>query len=586
MPRAFAALVAISVLSVTNASADVPPAPSYWTDSGIRDEGWPNTWNILGSDKFTITTAAEFGMFAHLLNSGAWSYFGCQAELAADIDLSAHLWVPVIIDYTFSANAAPVCFNGNGHQIRGLRIDDSCCAGYPGVAGLFGEFDGGTISDLHLVDVSIQLTGHHYYEYVGGLAGSANDATIERVTVSGDISAPGGKGYWLKVSYNPNAVGGIVGTGSLIIIDDCLNTATVSGAELVGGIIGCVFSDGQLSNLSNHGHISGDDYCIGGIVGGIYAGTVMNSLNTGVVTGETGGTGGISVGGIAGEFTIRSTPDTLDSYMANCWNGGDVMASDGSYVGGLVGWNRAPIFNSYNTGSVTGNYCVGGVVGALVADNALTIIADIRNVYSCGDVVGISNVGSLMGKSDLPAQDFFFYSHWGTDHLAGADPFGDAPGYPSFDVQNNLSAFAHEDLGDHSLLGDLNAWVNTNPSALTFTLKFWSERLDHGHMLPYLDGIGATIEPPATGFAVPVIIKIEVVDNTTLTIAVSNCVATGLSYRLWATADLTQSFAPFTAAGYPGTPVPWNSLEISDGIWVIENIPMLGDRHFFKAAAE
>ena len=36
----------------------------------------------------------------------------------------------------------------------------------------------------------------------------------------------------------------------------------------------------------------------------------------------------------------------------------------GSYnVGGLVGWNRGAISNSYVTGSVSGSYGVGGLVG-------------------------------------------------------------------------------------------------------------------------------------------------------------------------------------------------------------------------------
>ena len=86
--------------------------------------------------------------------------------------------------------------------------------------------------------------------------------------------------------------------------------------------------------------------------------------------------------------------------------------------------------------------------------------------------------------------------------------------------------------------------------------------------------------------AIPVITGIKVVDNT-LTLTVSNCVATGKSYTLWGTSDLTRSFAPMTGeTGYPGEPVSVNSTAIINGIWIIQGIPMNGGRFFFKVAVE
>jgi len=69
------------------------------------------------------------------------------------------------------------------------------------------------------------------------------------------------------------------------------------------------------------------------------------------------------------------------------------VAVTGDYpVGGLAGFNRATISNSYSTGSVTGNEEVGGLVG----DNSL---GTLRNCYSIARVTGEDIVGGLVGFS-------------------------------------------------------------------------------------------------------------------------------------------------------------------------------------------
>ena len=89
---------------------------------------------------------------------------------------------------------------------------------------------------------------------------------------------------------------------------------------------------------------------------------------------------------------------------------------------------------------------------------------------------------------------------------------------------------------------------------------------------------------PSGAVAVPVIIGIKV-DGSTLTVTVSNCVATGKSYTLWGTPDLAQSFAPMTGVTGAG-PVPVTSAAIVNGVWAVQGIPMTGNRFFFKAVVE
>ena len=66
-------------------------------------------------------------------------------------------------------------------------------------------------------------------------------------------------------------------------------------------------------------------------------------------------------------------------------------------VGGLVGFNRGTITNSYATGSVSGNnVSTGDVVGGLVGGNGGTI----TNSYATGSVSGDYRVGGLVGSNE------------------------------------------------------------------------------------------------------------------------------------------------------------------------------------------
>ena len=61
-------------------------------------------------------------------------------------------------------------------------------------------------------------------------------------------------------------------------------------------------------------------------------------------------------------------------------------------VGGLCGQNSATVTNCYNSGSVEGNYDVGGVCGR---NNSATV----TNCYNTGSVAGNSSVGGVCGRN-------------------------------------------------------------------------------------------------------------------------------------------------------------------------------------------
>lgn len=139
-----------------------------------------------------------------------------------------------------------------------------------------------------------------------GLFGIINGATIKNVGVDGTII---GRSW----------VGGIVGfvSGGNTTIKNCWNKATITATEgSAGGIVGYI-SDGNNTTIENCWNIEKVE-------------TTSANYNY--------------VGGIAGRNDNAS--------IVNCYNVGDVTAN-GSYVGGITGFNYGLIRNCYNGGNVS-----------------------------------------------------------------------------------------------------------------------------------------------------------------------------------------------------------------------------------------
>lgn len=128
-----------------------------------------------------------------------------------------------------------------------------------------------------------------------------------------------------------NNVGGIAGYSSGSI-EDCYNTGSVSGGNNVGGIAGTADS---AKDCHNEGTVSGSD-CVGGILGSGAGlnGVVNRCYNTGDISGEGG------VGGIAGRNILGVT---------NSYNTGTIS---GEYASGIAGGSRMGVINCYNIGKV------------------------------------------------------------------------------------------------------------------------------------------------------------------------------------------------------------------------------------------
>ncbi len=307
-------------------------------------------------------------------------------KLMADIDLSAfdgkdgrpafnivggHPW-GFEDDKPFSG-----IFDGNGHTVS--NFSHTCTETYN--VGLFGY-----VSGPNSVVKNLELTWPNIDAGTGGVVG-ALVGYLEGGTVA-DCHIDGGSvsGGW--------EIGGLVGASYYGTITECNSSATVSGNDSVGGLVG--YNQGAITYCDSGGRVLGD-YSVGGLVGsnGLWEcdwwecweepGTIYHSYSTAGVLGTGSNCGGLVGSNDAGE-------------VARCYASGIVLGV--SAVGGLAGWNGGKISSCYSTADVGGEKDVGGLVG-LNSGGWLLPGATITNCYSTGIVLGDKYVGGLVGEGDV-----------------------------------------------------------------------------------------------------------------------------------------------------------------------------------------
>ncbi len=371
--------------------------------------------------EYTISTEQELLGFANIVNGAAGggnpskdSFGGKTVKLGADITLTSENWTPIGAGVrsgsTYKEGSSPFegTFNGNNKTISGLKITSG--SGDSAI-GLFGIVKGGTIKNLKLEGVNIDVKGD---ELAGGAAGFlAEDGTVEGVTVSGSISAKKG-------------VGGVVGRVAISgTISDCVNSAAVSAVSSnAGGIVGAAYytaenEEMKISNCVNKGNITGGNVCIGGIAG-LSAANISDCKNEGEIKGTNSTDTFInSVGGIVGGYQSYGS-------VTGCTNVANVSinaknASAGA--GGIVGWimysgagsdyarsAAVEVKNNINKGSVeSSGSSAGGIVGhvqymAVVTGNKNYAETISSNNFAAGIVGSVQEYADNEVKSSYNAK--------------------------------------------------------------------------------------------------------------------------------------------------------------------------------------
>ncbi len=243
-------------------------------------------------------------------------------------DPSAHYKLTADITCTYLTEITPAIsesnpffgeLDGGGYTITNVKVattGDSNTGLIPYISA------NAKIHDLNLVDCNISATSG----YVGAIAGH-NEGTIKNCTVTGT---------------------------------SVTNTASTSTGCGTGGIVG--HNEGIVDGCVNSAEVIGD-WKVGGIVGYLNEGIVMNCGNTGYVTNNLdsdSNTGQQGTGGIAGSVDSKT-------YILNCYNKGSITTNGYQSGGGIAGYTNQGIIRScYNVGYIMergSNENAGGVVG-------------------------------------------------------------------------------------------------------------------------------------------------------------------------------------------------------------------------------
>jgi len=292
----------------------------------------PNPYTILdlsGATGGTFTITAFYLISGTNKTTGAIPFDATAAEIQTALstgyilmtevtELGAHVFGIADIESVNTGSLAGIVdiqsveqfpfsgvFNGNGKTISNLYINRT----YGRNEGLFGATSHGSILNLTLNNANVTGTA-----YVGGLAGYAENSTINNCHSNGNI-------------YADMYTGGLLGNifnGFDYFVSNCSSSGTVNSAMMYGGLIG------------------------------VCNGTpISTSFSTSALTGRGNGYGGGGLVGALGSGTVN-----------NCYATGSIT-STGGYLGGLVGLTYGEVYNSYSIGAISGNTSYkGGLFGA------------------------------------------------------------------------------------------------------------------------------------------------------------------------------------------------------------------------------
>lgn len=249
-----------------------------------------------------------------------------------------------------------------------------------------------------------------------GTVGSTNAATgnsVTAVSVGGlcGTALPGkfvscyNRGI-LDVAANTSQVGGLVGNapGAANVdpyeFTDCWNEGNITARAIVGGIYAATGSSSAnnrmlIKGCYNTGNLSlvdaGDGKAVSSSgIGGIGAYLVCQSVvedcyNIGTISNAKS----VYAAGLFGYYKGSATADTR-SRIVRCYNAGKIDAQ-GNQGGGIIGYfpTQAVMDSCYNTGEITGNFMLGGLVSAVGGNSVIS------NCWNTGKVHGVNQVGGI-----------------------------------------------------------------------------------------------------------------------------------------------------------------------------------------------
>lgn len=228
MKKHFLLLLAALFVAVGTAKADTTPS-GLWSDN--TDASWGS--NYAESNEFYISTAAQLAQFAYMVNNSSKQFAGKTVRLIADIDLSAHYWVPI---GNKEARAFAGTFDGQGHTVSGTCFTSAGSFPTSGnvFCGIFGvNAAGGTVKNINVVNSRFEADYN-----VGGVV-AYNKGTVERCYVGSDVivrsTAAGNSNQAIRFA---GIVASNLGTVRGCVSDADLSDHKGKGRNYIGGIVG------------------------------------------------------------------------------------------------------------------------------------------------------------------------------------------------------------------------------------------------------------------------------------------------------------------------------------------------------------
>ena len=367
---------------------------------------------------YLIDSADKLTALRNEVNGGE-AFAGVYFKLTSDITLSGE-WTAIGNGSRngtgYTGNAFKGVFDGDNNTISGLIITSTTAA--DAAIGLFGVVDGGTVKNLNLTDVNINVTNSN-------LAGAAigmmlNGATAEAITVSGAVVGNDGVGGIVgrviidgtiancinnaSVTSSYGGIGGIVGkayyedganTATFATVTGCTNKGTVTAPMYVGGIAG--LARANVTNCVNEGAVVGGTQT-GGIVGQLMAaGTVSGNENKAKVSGKS------HVGGIIGDYSQSGSYTYNNVTIANNVNRGELAATE--QCAAILGCNNIDGFTAM---TATGNQSHYYAEGLELFGNPEDMVIDATNKF----IVPVAQVG---------AQTFYTFAEAAAAAQAGSE---------------------------------------------------------------------------------------------------------------------------------------------------------------------
>lgn len=243
------------------------------------------------AEEVPVSRSARSGGAAPMLAAaGAVQDIGtAEAFAAMEPGGNYQLTADIIVTAPYAKDYFTGTFDGNGHTVT-LDITASTAN-----VGLFSKLAGGAVVKNVITAGSVTTTGK---KCVAGIAGYATDN---------------------------------------VKIENCKNTASITGNKNVGGILGEAYNNEEsisvgIKNCANEGAVNGTGYAVGGIVGKMEGqNSIIDCYNRGNITGFN------NYAGIVGQST-----GALVATIKNCYSVGAVTAYGASTNAGyaLIGGGK------------------------------------------------------------------------------------------------------------------------------------------------------------------------------------------------------------------------------------------------------